>query len=207
MAGIGLYGVYYSKCNISEDGTLLGYNGVQTMGKAIAASFEPADVDDNPLYANNAIAETDAQAAAGGTLTLTLDKLIPSARADLFGLVSKTVTVTVDGTEATGTGFDDTGNETAAAVGVAFISQKQENQNRNIHEAVIYSRVTFNTPSDEYNTLGESVEWQTPELEATVVGGASTGSFPWRKRYIFETQAAAIQFITDFFAAAANPGA
>ena len=56
-------------------------------------------------------------------------------------------------------------------------------------------------PSDEYETLGESVEWQTPELEATVSGGSVTGTYPWRKRYRFPSQAAAEQFITGYFAA------
>ena len=200
MAGIGLYGVYYALGTIT-DGVLTGYNGVKQMGKAISANFEPVDVDDNPLYANNAIAETDASAAAGGTLTLTLDKLVSTAQTDLFGLTSTTVTVTVGTSTSTGTGFDDTGSETANVVGVAFISQKQESQDRNIHEAIIFSHCTFSSPSEEYTTLGESVEWQTPEIEATVAGGAVTGTYPWRKRYRFDNQAAAVQFITEYFAA------
>lgn len=202
MAGIGLYGVYYSKGTIT-DGVLTGFTGVKEMGKAVSASFEPAESSDNRLWANNSVAETDASAAAGGTLSLTLDRLTADAHVDLFGLTSKTTSVTVGEDTVEGTGYDDTGEEQANAVGVAFIRWKQENNSRQIHEAVIYSYVTFSPPSDEYETYDgdDGVEWQTPELEGAVSGNSVTGTYPWRKRYTFPSQAAAVQFITDYFAA------
>ena len=201
MARIGMYGVYYSKCIIT-DATLTGYTGVKQLGKAISSSFEGADTDPNPLYANNGIAETDAQASAGGDLTLTVDRLKAEARTDLFSLEEKTASVTVGEQTVTGKGFDDTGSEQSNPVGVAFVRQKQEDGNRNIHEAVIYSYCTFKQPSEEDSTQEESVDWGTTELEATVSGNSVTGTYPWRKRYTFPTLAAAIQFITDYFAAA-----
>ena len=202
MAGIGLYGVYYAKGTIT-DGVLTGYNGVQTMGKAISANFEPADAGGSNLWANNAIAETDGLASAGGTLTIGTDRISNQAYTDLFGLTSDTKTVTVGGETVTGTGFSYNGTETAAPVGVAFVRWRQEDNNRGIYEAVIYAYCTFNEPSEEMTTYdGDSgIEWQTPELEATVSGGVVTGTYPWRQKYTFDSQAAAIQFITDAFAA------
>lgn len=196
MAGIGLYGVYYSKA-VLTDGILTGYSGVEQMGKAISASFEPADVDDNPLYANNGIAERDAAASSGGTLSLTLDRLTQDAYADLFGLTEASETAGA----ATGTGFNYTGDEVYAPVGVAFVRWAQEDNDRNHHQAVIYSYVTFSPPSEEAQTMGESVEWQTPEIEGTVSGGTVTGALPWKKVFDFDTQADAIAFITAYFAA------
>lgn len=201
MAGIGLYGVYYSKAVVTA-GVLSGYSGVKQMGKAISATFTPTTVDNNPLYANNSIAETDPRAAAGGDLQLTLDKLVGEAQADLFGLTAKTVSVTVGADTVQGTGYDYTGDEEAAAVGVAFIRWKQESQDRNIYEVVIYSYVTFQPPTEEGQTMGENVEWQTPSITGTVSGQAVTGALPWAKKYTFPSQEAAIQFITETFAAA-----
>jgi hypothetical protein len=198
MAYIGLYGVYYSKATLT-DGQVDGYSGASTMGKAISATFTPQDSGENNLYANNAIAETDSAAAAGGTLSLTIDRLKADAIADLFGLTKKTESVTVGTTTVSGTGFDYTGNESAATVGVAFIRQKQEDNDRNFHEAIIFSAVTFSYPSDDAQTLGDSVEWQTPTIEGTIT--ANTGALPWCKRYTFPTQAAAEAFIEDYFAA------
>ena len=196
MAGIGLYGVYYSKATLT-DGVLTGYNGVQTMGKAISASFEPAEANDNPLYANNGIAERDAAGGAGGTLNVTLDQLSMDAAADLFGLTKRTETVS----SVEGSGFDFTGDELSAPVGVAFVRWNQVNNTRNHYQAVIFSYVMFSPNSEEYQTLGESVEWQTPELTGTVSGGAVTGAKPWKRVYEFPDQDSAIAFITGYFAA------
>lgn len=196
MAGIGLYGVYYAKGTLS-DGVLTGYGGIKTMGKAISASFEPADANSNPLYANNGIAERDASGGAGGTLNVTLDRLDRDAMADLFGLTASTTAIS----GVTGNGFDFTGNELSAPVGVAFVKWSQEDNNRDHYQAVIFSYVLFSPSSDSYNTMGESVEWQTPELSGLVSGGAVTGAKPWKKVYDFPDQASAIQFITNYFAA------
>ena len=173
MAGIGLYGVYYAKASLTS-GVLTGYaGGVKTMGKAISASFEPADTRGDPLYANNGVAERDALLGSGGELTLTLDRLTQAAYGDLYGLTVKATTVM---TSVGGSGFDFDGTESGNVV-------------------------LFNPPSDEYQTLGETVEWQTPEITGTVGGAAVCGAKPWRKIYEFPTQAACEAFINAYFAA------
>lgn len=204
MAYIGLYGVYYSKATLNTDGAIASYTGVKTAGKAIAASFTPNEAGDNSLYANNSIAEKDSASSAGGTLTMTLDRLKEDAITDLFGLTKTTASVTVGSETVTGSGFNYTGNETPNTVGVAFIRQKQEDNDRGHHEAVIYSGVMFKLPSETANTIGETIEWQTPEIEGHVL--TNTGTLPWAKKYTFPTQAAAEQFITDYFAAPTPPG-
>ena len=198
MAGIGLYGVYYAKATVTN-GVLSAYGGVKTMGKAISASFEPADANDNPLYANNGIAERDAAGGAGGTLNLTLDQLDQAAMGDLFGLTAATSVIS----GVTGTGYDLTGNELSAPVGVAFVRWNQVSNDRNHYQAVIFSYVMFSPSSESYQTMGENVEWQTPELTGTVSGGTVTGAYPWKKVYDFPDQATAIAFITNYFAAGA----
>ena len=202
MAGIGMYGVYYSKATIAN-GVVTGYAGVKTMGKAISASFEPSTPDDNPLYANNAVAENDSSGASGGTLTLTLDRLTQEAAADLYGLTVEEVEVTVGdtpGTQVDGTALKYTGNEQSAPVGVAFIRQNQVDGVRN-HEVILYRRATFSMPADSAQTMGESIEWQTPEIEGTVMGLEGDGTNAWFEQVIFPTQEAAIAYITKYFAA------
>ena len=205
MAGIGMYGVYYSKATIAN-GVVTGYAGVKTMGKAISASFEPSTPDDNPLYANNAVAENDSSGASGGTLTLTLDRLTQEAAADLYGLTVEDVEVTVGdtpGTQVDGTALKYTGNEQSAPVGVAFIRQNQVDGVRN-HEVILYRRATFSMPADSAQTMGESIEWQTPEIEASVMGLEGDGTNAWFEQVIFPTQEAAIAYITNYFAAPAE---
>ena len=190
MAGIGLYGVYYAK-ETSAGTSGVVYQGAEMMGKAISATFEPGEANNNPLYANNAIAENDGLAATGGTLTLTIDHLSYAAAADLFGLSTQLEQGTVTGVEY--------GANAPSHVGVAFVRWNQLNDNRSIYEAVILADVVFSLPSDSYQTMGESVEWQTVELEGTVSGQAYSGA-PWMKKKTFTTQEAAIAWITENFA-------
>lgn len=189
-----MYGVYYAKCEMT-DGVVTGYEGAKTMGKAISAEFTPTEASDNPLYANNAIAENDTNAGSGGTLNLTLDRLKPEAAADLYNLTLTTLT-----TESAG--FDYSGNETSAPVGVAFIRQHQEGGDRNIHEVVLFRRVTFSQPTENAQTMGESIEWQTPEISGIVYGKEGDGTNPWMQRYRFTSQSAATTWIESQFAAA-----
>ena len=200
MAGIGLYGVYYSKATVTG-GVVVSYTGAKEMGKAISATFTPTTIDKNPLYANNGIAETDPRAATGGELALTLDKLTLDAFAEIYGLNTKTASVAVGADTVVGTGFDFTGAEETATVGVAFIRWKQESQNRNIHEVILFSHATFAPLTDEAQTMGETVEWQTPNLTATIAGPSVTGTYPWAMKYTFPSQAAAVSFITECFKA------
>lgn len=196
MAKIGMYGVYYAKA-VVKNGVVIGYTGgAKMMGKAISAEFSPSKPDDNPLYANNGVSENDSSGASGGTLKNTLDRLTMEAAADLFGLTVKTVKVTVDGQEIEGKSLDYTGLEQSAPVGAAYIRMNQEDDVRS-HEVVFYRRVVYSMPTEKAQTKGEKIEWQTPELEATVFGLEGDGSNPWYRSVVFPTQAAAIAFIEE----------
>ena len=201
MAGIGLYGVYYSKA-VFVDGAISKYSGASQMGKAISATFTPASNAAAPLYANNSIAEIDPNVANGGQLSVTLDRLKEAAQADIYGLTAVTSTVTVSSASVSGTGFDFTGSEESAPVGVAFIRQKQEDNSRNYHEVVVFAHVVFQPPEETANTKGQTLEWQTPSLTGTVSGASSAlGSKPWKQTRTFPSQAAAIEWISTVFSA------
>lgn len=194
MAKIGMYGVYYAKAKL-EKNIVVGYTGgVKTMGQAISADFSPGKPDDNPLYANNGAAEHNSSGASGGTLKTVLDRLTMEAAADLFGLEVKEVSVTVNGEEVKGKSLDYTGMEQSAPVGVAYIRMNQEDGVRS-HEVVLYRRAVYSMPSEKAQTMGEKIEWQTPELEAVVSGMEGDGTAPWYRSVVFPTQAAAIAFI------------
>ena len=194
MAGIGLYGVYYAKATLTN-GIVTGYGSEKTMGAAISATWEPAETNANPLYANNGIAERDGAGSSGGTLTVTLDRLKQEAAEDLFGLTGTSTVIS----GVTGSGYDYTGSEISAPVGVGFIKWSQEENNRNHYTPIVFAYALFSPPSENYQTMGESVEWQTPELTGTVSGSAVSGSYAWRAVRDFPDQNSAIAFINKFF--------
>lgn len=196
MAGIGMYGVYYAKC-VKNEGVTNGYSGgVKTMGKAISANFTPSNPEDNPLHANNGEAENNSSSASGGTLDMTLDRLKQDAAADLFGLVVEEVATNVGGIEVTGQALKYRGNEQSAPVGVAFVRMHQQDGMRK-HEVVLYRSVTFGMPNEAAQTMGESIEWQTPEISGVVQGLEGDGSEPWFESVMFPSQAAALAYIED----------
>lgn len=198
MAGVGLYGVFYAKATV-QAGVVTGYTGgTKLMGKAISAEFTPNTTDDNPLYANNGVAENDSSGASGGTITMTLDRMTLDTAADLYGLEVEETTVMVEGQPVTGRGLKYTGTEQSAPVGVAYIRMNQEDGVRN-HEVVLYRRSTFSMPAQSAQTMGESIEWQTPEIEGSVMGMEGDGTEPWFQTFVFPSQAAAIAYIESIF--------
>lgn len=201
MAKIGMYGVFYAKA-VVKDGVVVGYTGgVKTMGKAISADFSPKTPEDNPLYANNGVAENDSSGASGGTLKMVLDRLTMEAAADLFGLEVKDVTVQVDDQPVQGRSLDYTGMEQSAPVGAAYIRMHQEDGVRS-HEVVYFRRVVYSMPDEKAQTMDEKIEWQTPEMNATVSGLEGDGTKPWYRSVVFPTQPAAIAFINQLLSEA-----
>ena len=205
MAKIGMYGVYYAKA-VLEKNIVVGYTGgAKMMGQAISADFSPSKPTDNTLCANNGVAERDSSGASGGTLKTTLDRLTMEAAADLFGLEVKEVSVTVGGQTVKGQSLDYTGLEQSAPVGVAYIRENLEDGVRS-HEVVLYRRAVYSMPNEKGQTRAKKIEWQTPELEATVSGMEGDGTSPWYRSVVFPTQAAAIAFIMQELGEAENGG-
>ena len=203
MAGIGLYGVFYSKCR-KNGGVVSGYDGdVKMMGKAISAGFEPNTPEDNPLYANNGIAENDNSTGSGGGLTMTLDRMTLETAADLYGTEVKDVEVTVGEQTVTGKEIVYKGDEVSAPIGVAYIKMQQEDGER-MHEVVFYREVKMSRPGEDAQTMGGTLEWQTPEVPGDVDGLQGDGSQPWYRASRWPSQEAAIAYIFTLFGSTAT---
>lgn len=198
MAGIGLYGVFYKKC-VKQNGVTIGYTGeLKQMGKAVSADFTPNSPEDNPLYANNGMAENDSSTGSGGELTMTLDRMTLETAGDLYGTTVEQVTATVDGETVQGQEITYKGDEVSVPVGVAYIRMNQEDGARN-HELVFYRESTFTRPDDSCQTMGETIEWQTPEVTGTVAGLQGDGKGKWFRSSRWPTQEAAIAYMEKLF--------
>lgn len=200
MAGIGLYGVFYSPC-VKSAGVTTGYSGdIKMMGKAISANFEPNVPDEDSLAANNGVAETNASSGSGGTLTQTLDRMTLETASALYGTTVQKVTVTVGETQVEGTEISYKGSEVSVPVGAAYIKMAQEDGVR-IHELVFYREVLYSRPSDDAQTLDPngSIEWKTPELTGQVAGMQGDGSNPWYRISRWPTQEAALAYMETLF--------
>ena len=190
MAVIGLskpyYGIYSATGNAVSDA-----NGA-VMGKATEANIEIDTTEDNNLYADNGIAETD-RSFAGGTLTLSTDDLSQEVTKAILGLTETAITG-IEGVTDTSVKelvYDDT--QTTPYLGVGFIVKKKVGGAYK-WRAVVLSKVMFSVPADAATTQEESIEWQVPELSATIMRDDSE-THMWKREATFTTEAQAEAYI------------
>ena len=190
MAVIGLSKPYYGIYSVS--GTTVSYADGAVMGKATEANIEIDTTEDNNLYADNAIAETD-RSFAGGTLTLSTDDLSQEVAKAILGLTENPITGLegVTDTSVKELVYDDT--QTTPYLGVGFIIKKKVGGAYK-WRAVVLSKVMFSVPADAATTQGESIEWQVPELSATIMRDDSE-THMWKREATFTTEAQAEAYI------------
>ena len=183
MATIGLSKPYYAI--YSATGSTVSYKDGGVMGKATEANVEIETTEDNNLYGDNALAETDRRFASG-TLTLSTTDLSQTVSAAILGLKEEAITG-IEGVTDTSVKemiYDDT-------LGVGFIIKKRVN-GVDMWRGMILTKVMFSVPADAATTQGESIEWQTPELSAAIMRDDSA-THTWKREATFtsETQAEA----------------
>ncbi len=190
MATIGLSKPYFAV--YSAAGSTVSYANGAVMGKATEANIEIDTTEDNNLYADNAIAETD-RTFAGGTLTLSTDDLSQEVSKAILGLAEQAITG-IEGVTDTSVKellYDD--QQQTPYLGVGFIIKKKVG---GVYKwrGVILTKVMFSTPADAATTQGETIEWQTPELSATIMRDDSPNHM-WKREATFTTEAQAEAYI------------
>lgn len=192
MAKVGLSKPYYAVYSAGS-GTP-SYSEGAVMGKATEANIEIDTSDNNNLYADNGIAETDVQ-FAGGTLTLSTDDLSTDVSAAILGItpspLSEITGVTDEGVNELV--FDD--NQVTPYLGVGFIV-KHIVGGVTKWRGIVLTKVIFSVPADSATTQGETIEWQVPELTATIMRDDSA-THPWKKEAMFTTEAQAEAYIKN----------
>lgn len=190
MATIGLSKPYYGKYVAVEE--TVAYDGGGIMGKATEANVEIETSDDNNLYADNAIVETD-RVFSGGTLTLSTDDLYPEVSKTILGVQEEAITdiTGVTDTEAKELVYDD--RQSAPYLGVGFIIKKKVG-GVDKWRALVLTKVMFAIPADAATTQGESIEWQVPELSATIMRD-DTANHVWKREVTLTTEAQAEAYI------------
>ena len=192
MATIGLSKPYYATY-ANASGTV-SYSSGGVMGKATEANIEIETSDDNNLYGDNAIAETDRQ-FTGGTLTLSTTDLSQEVSKAILGLTEQALTDITGVTDESVMEliYDDTQN--TPYLGVGFIVKKKVDGAIK-WRGIVLTKVMFSIPADAATTQGESIEWQVPELSATIMRDDSA-THMWKREATFTTEAQAEAYIKD----------
>lgn len=178
MARIGLLKPRVAK--YSASGTTVTYSSGQILAKAISHDLTLNNADPVNLYADDGVAES-VSGFSSGTLTLGVDELTMADAGLILGITPETVS-TPSGTAIT---FDE--DVLPPYLGYGIIVPKIRN-NTTVYMAVLLTKIKFTVPGDSYKTKGETVEFTTPALTATVLRD-DTAKHAWRKWAEFASEA------------------
>ena len=190
MATIGLSKPYYAI--YAETSGVVSYSDGAVMGKATEANISIETTEDNNLYGDNGLAETDRR-FANGTLTLSTTDLSQEVSKAILGLTEQAITG-IDGVTDTSVKelvYDDT--QVTPYLGVGFIIKKKVNGAYK-WRGVVLPKIMFSVPEDAATTQGESIEWQTPELTGAIMRDDSA-THAWKKEATFTSEAQAEAYI------------
>lgn len=187
MAMVGLRYVVAAAITTETPGSAIVYDTThgKIIGKAIAANITWTR-NDNPLYADDTIAEND-NGITSGTIELNLDDLSDEVRAYILG---DTTTTTGTGTAAV-TSYHT--NESASPyVGVGYVRVRRKSGVTK-YQANWIHKVQFSEENENAQTKGETIEWQTPTINGRIMGVQNTAALTinFKERAEFETFAAA----------------
>lgn len=176
------------------------FNGAQASyvngfvcGSAIEYGVEIETSDNNPLYGDDRIIENDYGTFNTGTLTLNTSDLTQIDSKRLLGL--KEVQVSVGSGSVTELVTDDDAKATPKGFGIIETHQINDVDK---YRAVILCKVSMGIPPEAATTKGESIEWQTKEIEGTINrSDENTTNYkhPWKREAWFNSQDAAMEYL------------
>lgn len=158
------------------------------VGKAMTANLTITR-NDNPLYADDVIAEED-NGITGMSIELGVDDVAEDVQVKLLGTKQVAGSTTADPTI-----YYDT-EAGADPVGFGYIRVRRL-RGVTSYQAVWMYKVTFSYTAENSTTKGEAIEWQTPTLTGRAAGVplSTPAGIAYRKRAIFTTEAAAIAWL------------
>lgn len=171
MARIGLSKPYIATY-VNTNGAVT-YSARTVLGKFTNIDMSLDSADENILYADNGPAESDSQ-FSGGTVTVTTDDLRAEAFKTALGLVEESISGVTSGSPKWMV-FND--SQSAPYFALAGIIKKKVDGAYK-WQAFILEKIHFRNPDLSVATQGETIEWQTPELEATILRSDASGH-PW----------------------------
>lgn len=162
-------------------------------GSAIEYGVEVEASENNPLYGDDYIIENDYGKFNSGTLTLNTSDLDQYTSKRLLGL--KEVEVTVGDVKVTELVTDDDAKTKPKGFGIIETHQIND---KDKYRAVILCKVAMSIPEEAATTKGESIEWQTKEIEGTVnrtEEETENYKHPWKREAWFNTKNEALEYL------------
>ena len=184
----------------SNTGTTVSYSGGMKLGRGVSMSIEVESADDNNFYADDIVAETETGTMTSASATVTVDGMEPEVAAFALGLPAATQE-TIGESPVDVYDYDDHMNPPFLGLGVLRRVMLNGVQ---YWVPIVFTKVKMNIPGDEANTQEDQIDWQTQELEMTILRDDSANR-RWKR--VFErqtTKAAALNIITTYLKVSAD---
>lgn len=190
MATIGLDKLYYAPITEDANGNEI-YGTPAVLAKAISAELS-VELNEAILYADDGAAEV-VKEFKSGTLSLGIDDIGAEIASALSGATIDTNGVVVSGSDDGGT-----------PVAVAFRARKSNGKYRYYW---LY-RVKFGIPATNLQTKGDSISFQTPTIEGTIMRRNKVDfndNHPWKAEVTEGTEGVDDSVISTWYDAVYEP--
>lgn len=175
-------------------GPAVTYSGGMKLGRGVSMSVDVESADDNNFFADDQIAESETGIMTSASGTFTVDGLEPEAAALILGLPEK-------GSETIGEApvdvYDYDDRMAAPYVGVGVLRRVMM-KGVTTWEPIVFTKVKFNIPGDEAATQEDQINWQTQNLDASIVRD-DTENHRWKRVFARQaTKAAAVAILKGY---------
>lgn len=194
MAKIGLSFPLFAKYANSA-GTVT-YSEAKFVGHAIEMDITVDAAEDNNLYGDNMIVESDSGTFSSGTLTLTTSELTPDVSKWLLG--AKEVSRTIGSSTVSEVVFDDDLSPIYCGFG-GVIKHRINNDTK--WQPIILTKVQPRIPDDAATTQEDEIEWQTHEIEFGIFRddqNSTNYNHPWKltPAELMDTEQEAVAYLS-----------
>lgn len=178
----------------SNTGATVTYSGGMKLGRGVSMSVEVESADDNNFYADDQIAESETGIMTSASGTFTVDGLEPEAATLILGLPEKGQE-TIKETPVDVYDYDD--RMAVPYVGVGVLRRVMM-KGVTTWEPIVFTKVKFNIPGDEAATQEAQIDWQTQDLDASIVRD-DTENHRWKRVFARQaTKAAAVEILKGY---------
>lgn len=167
MAIVGLSYPVLAKYALS--GSSIVYSEGKQIGHAINYSSSYDTSDDNNLFGDNMIVESDSGVFQSGTLILETSELTPENSAWLLGISADSVSFTPSGTSTAVTMSEYVYDDDIAPKNLGFgIIEKHIINGVTKYRPMILTKLRSKINQDDATTQGENIDWQTKSIEFAI---------------------------------------
>ena len=178
----------------SNSGATVTYSGGMKLGRGVSMGVEVESADDNKFFADDQISESETGIMTSASGTFTVDGLEPEAATLILGLPE-------NGQETIGEApvdvYDYDDRMAAPYVGVGVLRRVMM-KGVTTWEPIVFTKVKFNIPGDEAATQEDQIDWQTQDLDASIVRD-DTENHRWKRVFARQTtKAAAVAILKGY---------